>query len=181
MARPNEGKKKKLNCPVCGMTFYSYLRSDSKVTYCSRQCYRIGCKNQNPELVRTRAVSNTGKKRTLEQRGNMSLGQKRNLVVIERRRRLWLGELNPLWKGGKGKDYIHWNDSAYKHWRFAVFQRDSWSCQSCGLTGVYLTAHHMKGWSNFPELRYELNNGVTLCESCHSITDNYKGRGAIKR
>ena len=88
------------------------------------------------------------------------------------------GDKSYLWKGGVSKEYKHkTNTMAYKEWRKNVYERDNFTCQDCGLSGVYLTAHHIKSWTYFPELRYEVFNGRTLCESCHCKTDNYKGRG----
>jgi hypothetical protein len=37
-----------------------------------------------------------------------------------------------------------------------------------------------KGWAMFPELRFELDNGQTLCKPCHKLTNNYKGKGKRK-
>ena len=88
-----------------------------------------------------------------------------------------------LWKGGISKNYKrHYFDLDYKLWREAVFERDNYTCQKCGLRGSegYLTAHHIKSWISYPELRYEINNGITLCEDCHKLTDNYKGRSRRK-
>lgn len=64
----------------------------------------------------------------------------------------------------------------YKKWREAVFKRDSWTCQECGRHGCYLEAHHIKSWARFPEDRYDVGNGITLCKSCHKLTDNYAGK-----
>jgi len=76
------------------------------------------------------------------------------------------------------KRYIHLcRSKAYKQWRMNVFLRDNFSCQCCGARGVYLEVHHIKSWSKYPELRYELNNGVALCKDCHKLTNNYKGKG----
>ncbi len=74
------------------------------------------------------------------------------------------------------KRYIHFgNSSEYRQWRSDVFQRDNWTCQTCRIRGNTLVAHHIKSWAKFPELRYEIFNGITLCENCHKLTDNYKG------
>lgn len=59
----------------------------------------------------------------------------------------------------------------YKAWRSSVFKRDDFTCQRCKVRGGYIMAHHVKPWSKFPELRYDINNGVTLCKTCHAIED----------
>lgn len=55
----------------------------------------------------------------------------------------------------------------YKEWRKNVFERDDYTCRHCGEKGCRLNAHHILSYANFPELRYELENGITLCEDCH--------------
>lgn len=55
----------------------------------------------------------------------------------------------------------------YKGWRTSVFQRDDYTCQLCGARGVKLNAHHIKPFAIFPELRTDVNNGITLCVTCH--------------
>lgn len=74
------------------------------------------------------------------------------------------------------KRYIHIRDKKYLDWRTGVFTRDNWTCQTCSIRGVYLEAHHVKSWASFPECRYELSNGITLCKPCHTLTDNYKNK-----
>jgi 5-methylcytosine-specific restriction endonuclease McrA len=80
------------------------------------------------------------------------------------------GEKNPNWRGGVSRDQRPVNSLRYKKWRMAVFTRDNWTCQFCGLRGCYLEAHHIKEWVNYPNLRYIVNNGVTLCCDCHNLT-----------
>lgn len=54
----------------------------------------------------------------------------------------------------------------YKAWRNSVFKRDGCSCTKCG-TETELNAHHIKPFSLYPELRFCLDNGLTLCKNCH--------------
>lgn len=55
-------------------------------------------------------------------------------------------------------------------WRREVFERDDYTCQICGVRGAYLEADHIKPFAYFPELRFELSNGRTLCRKCHDTT-----------
>ena len=89
-------------------------------------------------------------------------------------------KLNPNWKGGKSKAYkTCYYSFEYKKWRMQVFERDAFTCQKCGYIG-YITAHHIKSFANYPDLRFDLSNGLTLCEKYHSETDNYKGKNNKK-
>lgn len=63
------------------------------------------------------------------------------------------------------------NSLRYKEWRLAVFYRDCFKCIDCGLEEsdeISLHAHHLKPWADFIELRFELDNGVTVCATCHA-------------
>lgn len=84
---------------------------------------------------------------------------------------LMRGENTYHWKGGTYGTERHREMSRqeYKIWRLSVFERDNWTCQSCGIRGVYLEAHHPKTWKEYPELRFDVNNGVTLCKPCHNL------------
>lgn len=57
-----------------------------------------------------------------------------------------------------------------KEWRTSVFHRDDYTCQECEIRGGKLEAHHIKPWRLFKELRHDVNNGITLCRSCHLKT-----------
>jgi hypothetical protein len=61
----------------------------------------------------------------------------------------------------------------YRLWREEVFKRDSWTCVICKKRGVKLNADHIKPFSLFKELRFEINNGRTLCIPCHKNTDTF--------
>lgn len=51
-------------------------------------------------------------------------------------------------------------------WRQRVKERDGFKCQRCG-SDHHLHAHHIKPKAKFPDRYLELDNGITLCESCH--------------
>ena len=90
----------------------------------------------------------------------------------EIRRRMGLsrsGEKNHNWKGGITSEAEKIRKSIeYRLWREAVFARDNWTCQICGKRGNgTLNAHHIKPFSDYPELRTSIENGITLCRECH--------------
>lgn len=83
------------------------------------------------------------------------------------------GKNNFFWKGGiNGENDTLRHRREYKEWRTAVYERDNYTCQCCGTRGNKLNAHHINQFANYPEIRYEINNGVTLCTKCHDATEN---------
>ncbi len=60
------------------------------------------------------------------------------------------------------------NDYAYVDWRKQVWSRDEFHCQiaDSDCEGK-IEAHHILGWSSYPKLRYQVNNGITLCHAHH--------------
>jgi len=52
-------------------------------------------------------------------------------------------------------------------WRDSIFTRDDYTCQVCGERGGKINAHHIEPWYSSPSKRFSLDNGITLCESCH--------------
>lgn len=56
----------------------------------------------------------------------------------------------------------------YKRWRYDVYLRDGFACRHCGDDrGGNLHAHHVKAFADHPDLRLDVDNGITLCEPCH--------------
>lgn len=78
-----------------------------------------------------------------------------------------IGENSSNWKGGFTKILHTWrHNSRHNQWRNQVLMRDNCTCQMCGYQKE-LHAHHIKLLSEYPELRFDINNGLTLCKPCH--------------
>ena len=111
---------------------------------------------------------------------NVNWGKPRDPEVLRKvsetriRNKVAVGENNPNWRGGVTKSRkAVLSTSRYKQWRLAVFTRDLFKCQGCGTHGTrenQLQADHIKPWAYFPGLRYEADNGRTLCKKCHKTT-----------
>ncbi len=84
-----------------------------------------------------------------------------------------IGSNNPAWKGGITPINVMERTSPEGHeWRTKVFVRDNYTCQLCGSrsgqgTTVKLQAHHLLDFCNYKDLRLDIDNGITLCVSCH--------------
>lgn len=56
----------------------------------------------------------------------------------------------------------------YVKWRSLVYERDEYTCRGCNdSTGGNLVAHHLNGYNWDKTGRFDIDNGVTLCEICH--------------
>ena len=77
---------------------------------------------------------------------------------------VWLGKPTPPWERS---DKLQRHSLKYIAWRNDVFDRDNYICQDCNNRGGELNAHHLKGFSKYKKLRYEVENGITLCYECH--------------
>lgn len=118
-----------------------------------------------------------------------TLSKEHRLKISKNRRGKMTGKSNHAWRGGVaplGK--IIRKLTEYKEWREKIFNRDEYSCQFCGLSGIYLEPDHIKPFSiilkeygvkdiasalSCDEL-WDISNGRTLCKQCHSTTSTYK-------
>ena len=76
----------------------------------------------------------------------------------------WVGGSTPerqrLYRSGKWKDVVK-----------AAFERDEFRCQRCGAPKAgrgSLHTHHIRPFATDIEGRFDVNNLVTLCRSCHA-------------
>ena len=156
-----------LSCVACGRFFFTYFCLAST----SRKLCSKTCRSAYNKAIGLKPPSRLGHKYSDEERVKHSLAM--------------MGEKNWNWKGGVGK----WRERnlEYKIWREKVFVRDNHTCQHCGIKNkkglgksIYLEADHIRAWRDFPELRYDVGNGRTLCRPCHMKTDSWGQRGRGK-
>ena len=149
----------KIICKVCNKELEDYL-SNKRSGLCSLKCYWQSKKGSSGYWK--------GKSRSFEDRKKMSAGRK-GLTAKEK---------HPKWKGGISSKYAIIRSSfEYKEWRRNVFKRDRFTCIMCGHRSKRrddIQADHIKRFADFPELRFEISNGRTLCVPCHKrITFNH--------
>lgn len=120
--------------------------------------------------------------KTKEKLRQLNLGKKASIETRKKLSEMRKGEKSCSWKGGVtplNKKIRKSFES--KIWRLAVFERDTYTCQKCGdKRGGNLNAHHIKSFSQHPELRFDVDNGITYCEDCHESNGLHKGINKLK-
>jgi len=92
----------------------------------------------------------------------LSEGTRRKLSEVKK------GEKSSNWKGGiTPENHKIRNSLEMKLWREAVLARDNWICQKCSQRGGSLKTHHIFNFASYIDLRFDINNGITLCDKCH--------------
>lgn len=148
-------------CKSCNKEFY-VRDSEIDKQYCSKVCADTGVE-RNLKLSNSMKITWQDENK----KANLIQGIKRRSSSEEWRQSAHFqkGELHPRYKGNKrlreGASRYE-----YKKWVKDVFKKDDYTCQMCG-SKKYLRAHHIKEWAKYPEFRYEISNGMTLCEDCH--------------
>lgn len=167
MARPKKGEKRLGDmrpCKVCGKLLYrSPSKLKQKKTYCKehkwKDAFSFTCEVCGKKVFTQPAQMKYRHRKTCSIKCR---SRYRTLQAEERRK--------------NGVMTQHQIDRAIRYckkasdWRKAVFARDNYTCQICKVRGTYLEADHIKPWAYFPELRFELSNGRTLCRKCHDKT-----------
>lgn len=130
------------------------------------------------------SIAHSGKHLSEEHKNKLSIALMGRTVSVENRKKIserQKGNKSHLWKGGISKLHKRIRASAeFKKWRKKVFERDNYTCQECKKRGGELHPHHIKSFTDYPELRFDINNGITLCRECHKLTDNFAGRKRVQ-
>jgi hypothetical protein len=176
------------NCAHCKKNFLTW-RSQIQVgkgKYCSRACSTEGKKGRtawnagktakdDPRVaqlaasIRQRFASGERKAWSKGLKGEKHPFWRRKLPLKTRERisAAHQDEKHWNWKGGI-TDAVHRlrNKMLYQDWREKVLAKSGKVCAHCGVT-KNLHCHHIKGFRAYPELRYDVDNGIVLCSSCH--------------
>jgi len=98
-------------------------------------------------------------------------------TIRKKKSELNKGDKCNFWKGGiTSINLIIRMGIDFRLWREAVFARDNWTCQRCKKRGKRLCSHHIQNFSQFPELRFAIDNGITFCRECHVLFHKIYGR-----
>lgn len=112
--------------------------------------------------AKARPSNRLGKPHSLETRAKIS---------ARTRERALRGADAPGYVDGRGVERLGLRHSAeLKRWRYDVYSRDAFTCMHCGDDrGGNLNAHHIFPFAEYPELRFDVRNGITLCDVCHEL------------
>ena len=150
-------KNIKKECLLCKKIFKTYVGC-TKIgsgKYCSNKC-----KNKS---LKGKPTWNKGIKIDRIKYPSMGHFQKHSLESCLKMR----GEHRKDWKGGVSKKNNEIRRCAfYMRWVSAIYKRDKYTCQICGKKNLNLRANHIKRFADFPDLRFEINNGILICREC---------------
>lgn len=153
----NQDKYRKNNtCPTCGKKILNISK------HCSR-CSQLGKNNHNyihGNASSLRVCSICGNFISTGSSGQCAACYQQTLV----------GAGNPNYKNGHYTGNFC-SSAEYKRWKIAVFERDDWTCALCNKRErTHANAHHILPKRDYPELVYDIDNGITLCPKCHELT-----------
>ena len=152
----------KMDCEICNGEFSRY--PGSRQRFCSNSC-------KNRSYIGTKASEETRQKQSLAHMGLQNCLGKRWKVAEEKRKSYAKpkGSSSPHWRGGINREIHSLNNPKYREWRTNVFIRDGFRCRMANedCEGKPIQAHHILRWAEYVELRYEVNNGITLCLAHH--------------
>ena len=159
------GKPHRSECRVCGKIYIIKRSRQNRypTKFCSAHChgkYRIY--EQSDKFFRDKHGANHpmwGKKLTKEWKRKIS---ENHADMSGKNSPSWRGGINPI------NDSIR-KSKRYKLWSRLVKEKDNFICQKCGIRGRRLESDHIKPFSIFPELRFDISNRQTLCRGCHLL------------
>jgi len=159
-------------CIECGKAFTAYRTKGKTAKFCSRKCHgkwssknRVG--ENHPRWTggeRWKPCQHCGKLFTHKVITTFRGMKFCSKACADKGGFRYSGENHPSYKPTARRRN---RGGSHHKWVNAVISRDKATCQHCGAKGVELHAHHIKPYRDYPELRFDVSNGLTLCYSCH--------------
>ena len=157
-------------CHYCKKSFKGWK---AKQKFCSQFCYwkaKIGSRRNTVLLKCLECGKKMIKNKYHLMRGEGKYCSNKCVGIINGKQRSGSNHWN--WKGGISPRVL--STVKYKEWRRKVFERDKYICVECGYDkGRIIQADHIKSWRGFPQLRFKVSNGRTLCKPCHKKTPTW--------
>lgn len=130
----------------------------SKIVKKNLSKYGVACCQQSPG-VRAKTKATCKKRYGVENYVELFKGK-------------FIGENSPVWNERTNYKRHERATHEYIQWRSDVFRRDNYTCVCCGSrstkgAAITLNAHHIQNWKDYPQMRYIVDNGATLCKKCH--------------
>lgn len=164
-------KDKQKRCKLCDNLI------EKRRIYCSNECRwkdMVGKKQSHPG-ARGRKAWNKGKKGLQPWMNLAGLNKKRGKLpkgnipwnkgekcpqLAGKNCHLWKGGITPINRAIRAS-------FEYRLWRKSCFERDNFTCQKYGISGGKLVVHHINNFADFSELRFAIDNGITLSKKAH--------------
>ena len=157
-AKKSRESKKEIECYNCKKRFI--VQSYSNAKFCSRDC-KYNYQSSNLIVI---YCDNCGKE------------FKRKEHKIRYKYKFCSHKCTSIFL--RGKNHYEWKEHlrdkninlALKQWSLKIKEKDEYTCQLCGENDRrLLESHHIKEKNKFPELKFDFNNGITLCLKCHAL------------
>jgi hypothetical protein len=172
-----------LKCVKCNQDFQVQRYRKDIAKFCSYSCRmkfytdKIGfqkghksfLKSESYEMARERMIGN---KYALGNHNKLSENAKEKMSLAKKGKPTWWQIRNlphPCWIDDRSKlSPDRRNDPRYLKWITDVKKRDGYKCKINNKDCVhYIESHHILNWRDYPEERYNINNGITLCHIHH--------------
>lgn len=183
--------KYRATCDKCGADRGYLYKANALKPYCRRCCVRVTAESREKMSLAKKGKTPWNKGRTedredvieklsLAKRGkappnkNKPMSYEQKIKLSCSVRGIDLSEFDEL-QTPKAK--AERDKFAELNMHVKCFERYDYTCDCCGARGVALNAHHKNSWKFFPEQRFDINNLVALCKSCHDSFHEMYGNG----
>ena len=171
MRKNGENRK----CKTCGKEFYA-KRCHIIIghgNYCSKSCSKKGKIPLNLKIAQAKSPIKKGNTLAtcLKGRKRPPFSDKWKKNMSDSHKGIYARDKHPNWKGGiTGELQLLRHTKEYDEWRFKVYRKYYYHCIECKKhCSNNIVAHHTKDFKNYPEIRFDVNNGVVMCRKCHLL------------